>query len=107
MLFVDGSQEACCSLVSLRLEGDDGHVECRLVTGKTQVTRGVKMTISRMWLVAAVNSVRLARRVKELLKIPLEGVRYFTELSWEWRTESKNILSLWVPKSAGQKSTVT
>jgi hypothetical protein len=51
------------------------------VTGKTQVTPGVKITISRMGLVAAVNSVRLARRVKELLKIPLEGVRYFTDSS--------------------------
>jgi hypothetical protein len=37
-------------------------VECRLVTDKTQVTAVVKITILRMELVLAVNSVRLARR---------------------------------------------
>jgi hypothetical protein len=41
----------------------------------------VKITIPRMELVAAVNSVRLAKRVKEALKIPLAGMRYFTDSS--------------------------
>jgi hypothetical protein len=34
-----------------------------------------------MELVAAVNSVRLARKIKEALKIPLEGTKYFTDSS--------------------------
>ncbi len=34
-----------------------------------------------MELVAAVNSVRLARKVREALKFPLAGTRYFTDSS--------------------------
>jgi hypothetical protein len=41
----------------------------------------VKITIPRMELVAAVNSVRLAKKVKEALKIPLDSTRYFTDSS--------------------------
>ncbi len=41
----------------------------------------MKITIPRMELVAAVNSVRLARKVREALKIPLSGTRYFTDSS--------------------------
>jgi hypothetical protein len=51
------------------------------VTGKTQVAPKVKITIPRMELVAAVNSVRLAKKVKEALKIPLAGTQYFKDLS--------------------------
>jgi hypothetical protein len=51
------------------------------VTGKTQVTPKVKITITRMELVVAVNSVRLARKVREALKIPLAGTRYFANSS--------------------------
>jgi hypothetical protein len=54
---------------------------CRLVTGKTQVAPKVKITIPRMERVAAVNSVRLAKKVREALKILLAGTRYFTDLS--------------------------
>jgi hypothetical protein len=74
----DGSREACCSLVYPRWERDDGSVCCRLVTGKTQVAAKVKINIPRMELVATVNSVRLAGKVKEALKISLAGTRYFT-----------------------------
>jgi hypothetical protein len=65
MVFGDGSLEACCLLVHLSWERDDGQVVCRLVTGKTQVVPKVKITIPRMELVAAVNSVRLAIKVRE------------------------------------------
>ncbi len=65
MMFGDGSREACCSLVYLRWERNDSQVVCRLVTGKTQVTPKVKITIPGMELMAAVNSVRLARKVRE------------------------------------------
>ncbi len=54
---------------------------CRLVTGNTQVAPEVKITIPRMELVAVVNSVRLARKVKEALKISLAGTHYFTDSS--------------------------
>jgi hypothetical protein len=66
-----------------------------LVTGKTQVAPKVKITIPRMELVAAVNSVRLARKVREALKIPLSGTRYFTDSSavlGMLRTESGKFL---------------
>ncbi len=43
------------------------------MTGKTQVALKVKITIPRMELVAAVNSIRLARKVREVLKIPIAG----------------------------------
>jgi hypothetical protein len=55
----------------------------------------VKITIPRMELVAAVNSVRLARKVREALKIPLSGTRYFTDSSavlGMLRTESGKFL---------------
>ncbi len=79
LVFGDGSREACCTLVYLRWERDDGTAQCMLVTGKTQVAPKVKITIPRMELVAAVNSVRLARKVREALKFPLSETRYFTD----------------------------
>jgi hypothetical protein len=45
---------------------------------ETQVALKVKVTIPRRELVAAVNSVRLAKKVKESLRISLTGLRYFT-----------------------------
>jgi hypothetical protein len=81
MVFGDGSREACCTLVYLCWEREDGTACCCLVTGKTQVAPKVKITIPRMELVAAVNSVRLARKAQEALKIPLAGTRYFTDSS--------------------------
>jgi hypothetical protein len=50
------------------------------MTGKTQVAPKVKITIPRIELVAAVNSVRLAKKVKIALKILLAGTQYFTDL---------------------------
>ncbi len=81
MVFGDGSREACCTLVYLRWEREDGTACCRLITGKTQVAPRVKITIPRMELVAAVNSVRLTKKTREALKIPLVGTRYFTDSS--------------------------
>jgi hypothetical protein len=49
------------------------------VAGKTQVAPKVKIPIPRMELVAAVNSVRLARKVRESLRIPLARSRYFMD----------------------------
>jgi hypothetical protein len=80
MVFEDDSREACCSLAYLQWETDDGQISCHLVTSKTQVAPKVKITIPRMELVAAVNSVRLARKVRESVKI-LAGTRYFTDSS--------------------------
>ncbi len=79
-------------LLLLRWERDDGSVCCRLVTGKTQVTPKMKITIPRMELMVVISSVRLARKVKEALKIPLAGTRYFTDfsaVSRMLRTESR------------------
>ncbi len=60
---------------------DDGTACCLLVTGKTQVAPKVKITIPRMELVEAVNSVRLAKKTREALKIPLTGTRFFMDSS--------------------------
>jgi hypothetical protein len=81
IVFGDGSWEACCTLVYLRWERENGTACCRLITGKTQVAPKVKITIPRMELVAAMNSVRLAKKTRESLKIPLAGTRYFTDSS--------------------------
>jgi hypothetical protein len=67
LVFGDRSREACCTLVYLRWERDDGTACCRLVTGKTQVAPKVKVTIPRMELVTAVNSIRLAKKTREAL----------------------------------------
>ncbi len=80
-VFGDELREACCTLVYLRWERGDGTARCCLVMGKTQVAPRVKITIPRMELVAAVNSVRLAKKVQEALKIPLVRTRYFTDSS--------------------------
>jgi hypothetical protein len=77
LVFRDGSQVACCLLVYLQWERDDGQVVCRLVIGKTLVAPKVKITIPRMELVTAVNSVRLAKKVEESLRIPFARTRYF------------------------------
>ncbi len=79
-VFGDGSQEACCSLENQRWERDDRLACCRLVTGKTQVAPKVKITIPRMELVAAVISVRLARKVKGALKIPLSDLEFRVQI---------------------------
>jgi hypothetical protein len=39
------------------------------------------ITVPKMKLVVAVNSVRLARKVRESLRIPPTGTRYFTDSS--------------------------
>jgi hypothetical protein len=57
MVFGDESHAACCLLVYLRWEREDGHTDCRLVTWKTKVAPQVKITIPMIELVAAVNSV--------------------------------------------------
>jgi hypothetical protein len=80
LVFGDGSREACCTLVCLRWETEDGTACCRLVTGKAQVAPKVKITIPRMELVAAVNSVKLAKKTREALRIPLAGTRFFADL---------------------------
>jgi hypothetical protein len=81
LVFGDGSREACCTLVCLRWERQDGTACCRLVTGKTQVAPKVKITIPRMELVVAVNLVRWAKKTREALRIPLTGTRFFTDSS--------------------------
>ncbi len=81
MVFGDRSREACCTLVYLQWEREDGTACCRLIMGKTQVALKVKITIPRMELLAAVNLVRLAKKTREALKILLAGTRYFTDLS--------------------------
>ncbi len=63
----------------LRWEREYGTACCRLITGKNQVAPKVKITIPRMELVAAVNSVRLKKKTREALKIPLAGTRFFTD----------------------------
>jgi hypothetical protein len=51
------------------------------VTGETQVALKVTITIPRMELVATFKFVRLARKVRESLRIPLTGITYFMDSS--------------------------
>jgi hypothetical protein len=62
VVFGDGSREACCFLVYLRWKRGDGPVECRLVTGKTQVTPKVNITVPGMELLWATKKVILSKR---------------------------------------------
>jgi hypothetical protein len=59
--------------------GEDGQVESRLVTGKTQVAPKVKIIILSNETVGGRPVSRLAKRVKESLRLPLGKVRYFTD----------------------------
>ncbi len=80
MVFGDGSKEASCYLFYIRWEREDEHVLCRLVIGKSPVAPRVKITIPRMIaLVAAVNGVRLAMRVRESTKMSRGRVKYLTK----------------------------
>jgi hypothetical protein len=84
MVFGDWSQEACCLLVYLRWEREDGHVECQLVTSKRNVTQRVKITMPRIELhtgVAAVITMRLLWRARESLKMFIGRTRYLRESS--------------------------
>jgi hypothetical protein len=53
-----------------------GHMKFRLVMGRIQV----KLAITRMELVAALNSVRFTKKERESLKMPINEVKYCTVL---------------------------
>jgi hypothetical protein len=81
MIFGDGSSSASCALAYLRWRMADGTVQCRLLAGKTRVAPKCKISIPRMELVGALLAVRLAHKIIDSLRMPLEAVRYFTDSS--------------------------
>jgi hypothetical protein len=81
MVLGDSSREVWCSLVYLQWKRDHCQILCHLVMPEAQVAPKVKITNPSIELLAAVNFVRLARKVKESLRIPLAGTRYFTDSS--------------------------
>jgi hypothetical protein len=58
-----------------------GTVQCRLLAGKTRVAPKCKISVPRMELVGPLLAVRLASKILDSLKMELEALRYFTDLS--------------------------
>ncbi len=76
LIFGDGSVEASCALAYLRWEMEDGSVVCRLLAGKTRVASKCKISIPRMELMGSLVAVRLYQKIKDSLRLEIEGVRY-------------------------------
>ena len=81
LIFGDGSVEASCALAYLRWEMEDGSVVCRLLAGKTRVAPKCKISIPRMELMGSLVAVRLYQKIKDSLRMEIEGVRFFTDSS--------------------------
>ncbi len=81
LIFGDGSVEASCALAYLRWEMEDGSVVCRLLAGKTRVTPKCKISIPRMELMGSLVAVRLYQKIKDSLRLEMEGVRFFMDSS--------------------------
>jgi hypothetical protein len=81
LIFGDGSVEASCALAYLRWEMEDGSVICRLLAGKTRVAPKCKISIPRMELMGSLVAVRLYQKIKDSLRLEIEGVRFFTDSS--------------------------
>jgi len=79
MMFGDGSTQAYCSLAYARWELEDGSVTCRLIAGKTRVAPKKKISVPRLELMGAVLAVRLAKKIKDSLKIQFGATRFFTD----------------------------
>ena len=79
MVFGDGSTQAYCSLAYARWELEDGSVVCRLIAGKTRVAPKKKISVPRLELMGAVLAVRLAKKIKDSLKIEFLKTRFFTD----------------------------
>jgi hypothetical protein len=74
LIFGDGSVEANCALAYLRWEMEDGSVTCRLLAGKTRVAPKCKISILRMELMGSLVAVRLYQKIKDSLRMDVEGV---------------------------------
>ncbi len=81
LIFRDRSVEASCALTYLRWEMEDGSVVCRLLAGKTRVAPKCKISIPRMELMGSLMAVRLYQKIKDSLRLEMEGVRFFTDSS--------------------------
>ena len=79
MVFGDGSTQAYCSVAYARWELEDGSVACRLIAGKTRVAPKKKISVPRLELMGAVLAVRLAKKIKDSLKIEFAKTRFFTD----------------------------
>jgi hypothetical protein len=62
-------------------EMEDGSVVCRLLAGKTRVAPKCKISIPRMELMGSLVAVRLYQKIKDSLRMDIEGVRFFTDSS--------------------------
>ncbi len=81
LIFGDGSVEASCALAYLRWEMEEGSVVCRLLAEKTRVAPKCKISIPRMELMGSLVAVRLYQKIKDSLRLEIEGVRFFTDSS--------------------------
>jgi hypothetical protein len=60
---------------------EDGSVVCRLLAGKTSVAPKCKISIPRMELMGSLVALQLYQKIKDSLRLEIEGVRFFTDSS--------------------------
>jgi hypothetical protein len=81
MVFGDGSIQAYCTLAYVRWDLEDGTAACRLLCGKTRVAPKMKISVPRMELMGALLAVRLAKRIRDSLRIEFGSTCFFTDSS--------------------------
>jgi hypothetical protein len=81
MVFGDGSIQAYCTLAYVRWDLEDGTAVCRLLCRKTRVAPKMKISVPRMELMGALLAVRLAKKIKDSLRIEFESTYFFTDSS--------------------------
>lgn len=67
--FCDASEKAIASVVFMRIQYSENHIECKLIAAKTRVAPLKKLSIPRLELNAAVLLASLIDKVKDALKI--------------------------------------
>jgi hypothetical protein len=98
IVFGKGLHETCYSRVFLRWKREDSHMECRLVTGKTQEAPFSEDNHQRDRTGYAIELGRLAKWVWESLNMPIRKVRYLTDPSAVLgilKMEQRDLMSSW------------
>ena len=84
--FSDASERAYAGVVYLRMSDSEGHVHVALMMSKTKVAPIKRVTIPRLELCGAHLVAQMLHHVKEVLHLPLQAVRAWTDstivLNW-------------------------
>ena len=77
--FSDASEVGYGAVTYLRIQNQQGQINCSFVMGKARVAPVKTVTIPRLELAAATVAVRLSAVVKKELEIPVDSVTFWTD----------------------------